>query len=112
MEAPTWQGLKLAGGRYEVRSRLGTGGMGLVYLARDHNLDCDVVLKTPRPDVFTGPALARFTREIRSLVRLVHPHIVKILDVGEQDGVPYVILQHLAGGSLRQKQKPGADGKP
>src|SRR5581483_2217323 len=111
-DSPTWEGLKLAGGRYEVRSQLGTGGMGLVYLAHDRNLDCNVVLKTPRPEVFTGTVIGRFTREIRSLVRLVHPHIVRILDVGEHDHLPFVVLQYLAGGSLREKQKRNADGIP
>ncbi len=110
--APTWNGLTLAGGRYAVHSQLGTGGMGLVYLAHDQHLDCDVVIKTPRPEVFTGSAIARFTREIRSLVRLIHPHIVKILDVGEHEGLPFVVLQYLSGGNLRQRQKLSRDSTP
>src|SRR5687768_15256738 len=97
-ETSTWDKLKLAGGRYEIRSQLGTGGMGLVYLAHDHNLDCNVVIKTPRPEIFSGAAIARFTREIRSLVKLVHPHIVRILDVGTYEDLPFVVLQYLAGG--------------
>src|SRR5262245_12653865 len=80
-----WEHVLLAG-RYQVLRTLGTGGMALVYLAHDHHLDCEVVIKTPRPEVFTGSVVARFTREIRSLVRLTHPHIVKILDVGEHEG--------------------------
>ena len=43
----------------------------------------------------------RFAREIRSLVKLVHPHIVKVMDVGEQDGLPFAVMQYLPGGSLR-----------
>ena len=111
-DAPAWEGLKLAGGRFEVQAQLGTGGMGLVWLAHDHHLDCDVVIKAPRPEVFTGSAIARFTREIRSLVRLHHPHIVKILDVGEHDNLPFVVLHYLAGGSLRSRQQHNHDQTP
>ncbi len=103
-----WENVRLAG-RYHVLRTLGTGGMALVYLAHDHHLDCEVVVKTPRPEVFTGSVVARFTREIRSLVRLTHPHIVKILDVGEHEGHPFVVLHYLAGGSLRDRQKRHGD---
>jgi LSD1 subclass zinc finger protein len=79
--------------------------MALVYRARDRNLDCDVVIKVPRRSMLDDPEFAgRFTREIRSLVRLAHPHIVKILDVGEQEGIPFAVLQYFAGGSLRDRQ--------
>ncbi len=111
-EDSTWEGLILSDGRYEVRAPLGFGGMALIYLAHDRHLDCNVVIKTPRPDVFTGSAITRFTREVRFLVRLVHPHIVTILDVGEHDGLPFVVLQYLSGGSLRERQKLGRDNNP
>jgi serine/threonine protein kinase len=89
----SWVGLGLLGGRYEVTSQLGAGGMGLVYRARDRQLDRDVVVKAPRRAMLENPEFAgRFAREVRSLVRLSHPHIVKVIDVGEHDGFPFAIL--------------------
>ena len=69
-----WAGLALAGGRYQVIDRLGEGGMGSVYRARDRNIDADVVVKVPRRSMLEDPEFAgRFAREIRSLVKLAHP---------------------------------------
>jgi hypothetical protein len=110
-EDSTWEGLKLSNDRFVVSEPLGFGGMGLVYLARDTHLNCNVVIKTPRPDMFSGSAIARFKREICSLVHLAHPHVVHILDVGEHDGLPFVVLQYLSGGSLRERQKVSRDNK-
>src|SRR4051794_22944108 len=107
MGAPTetWVGLDLAGGRYHVAARLGQGGMGLVYRASDRNLDTDVVIKVPRRALLDDPDFAhRFAREIRSLVRLVHPHVVRISDAGEHDGLPYAVMQYLPGGSLEDRR--------
>ncbi len=104
--AVNWIGQRLAHGRYEVIAKLGEGGMGFVYRARDRNLDTDVVIKVPRPALMQDLEFAgRFTREARSLVKLAHPHVVKISEVGEHAGLPFVVLQFLAGGSLRDRQK-------
>jgi tetratricopeptide (TPR) repeat protein/tRNA A-37 threonylcarbamoyl transferase component Bud32 len=111
--ATDWVGQSLSGGRYQVTARLGQGGMGAVYRAHDGHLDCDVVVKVPHPNLFARAAFARrFTQEIRSLVQLAHAHIVKITDVGEQDGLPFAVMQFLSGGSLRNRQPVGPDGKP
>lgn len=111
LEILNWVGLELAGGRYLVQGRLGEGGMGFVYKARDHNLDCDVVLKVPRPGMLEeGDFAARFAREIRSLVKLSHPHIVKVTDVGTYEGIPYAVLQYLSGGTLRDRQPTDDEG--
>lgn len=100
----SWVGVFLANGRYQVNLKLGEGGMGTVYRARDRNLDCDVVIKVPRPAVLDDEEFAgRFAREIRSLVQLQHPHVVRVLDVGEQDGLPFAVMQFLAGGSLHDR---------
>jgi F-box protein 11 len=100
-----WQGTDLAGGRYRVTSRIPGGGMAEVYRAWDRNLQTEVIIKVPLAELLHHPAFAaRFSREVRSLVRLAHPHIVKVLDVGEQAGVPFAVLQFLAGGSLRHRQ--------
>jgi serine/threonine protein kinase len=100
--------------RYEVLGKLGEGGMGLVYRAHDLRLDTDVVIKVPRATLLEEDAdfAARFDREIRALVKLSHPHIVKVLDVGKHDGLPFAVMQYLPGGSLRDSQARGADGRP
>lgn len=109
----TWEGALLAGGRYHVTRKLGEGGMGYVYLADDRNLDTQVVIKVPRAAMLEDKEFAgRFTRESRALVRLAHHSIVKINDVGEHDGVPFVVLQYLAGGSLQDRQEHGPDRRP
>ena len=109
-ETASPEGQMLANNRYQVLQKLGEGGMATVYKARDHNLEADVVIKIPKPSLLADPEYTkRFTREIRALVKLNHPHVVKVLDVGEQDGVPYVVMQYLTGGSL-QDQCTAKDG--
>jgi serine/threonine protein kinase len=101
----------LANGRYHVLARLGEGGMGIVYKARDTNLDADVVIKMPRRNALNEPGFAeRFKREIRSLVKLAHPHIVKISDFGDHEDVPFAVLQYLSGGSLQDRRPRNAGG--
>src|SRR5262249_16923008 len=105
-----WAGLVL-GDRYAVSAKLGEGGMGCVYRAHDHHLDCEVVIKVPRPEMLQDPEFAgRFARECRSRVKLSHPHTVKIQDVQEHEGIPFLVLQYLSGGSLRGWQPILADG--
>ena len=99
----------LASGRYEILSLLGEGGMGKVFLATDHNLDSRVVIKMPHAAMLTDEEfVARFQREIRSLVKLRHRSIVSILDVGEQDGVPFAVMQYLKGKSLEDRLAGGS----
>lgn len=109
-----WIGLEIAQGRYKVLGRIGQGNMGSVYLSYDRNLETDVVLKFPggRDEASAGPEfIERFEREIRSLVHLSHPHIVKVLDAGELEGHPFVAMQFLAGGSLKDRMMSGPDGE-
>ncbi|MBL8796827.1 MAG: protein kinase, partial [Planctomycetia bacterium] len=74
----------------------------VVFRAVDRNLNAEVVVKAPRQGLLDDPKFAgRFAREIRSLVQLPHPHIVKVLDVGEHEGVPFAVMQYLSGGTLR-----------
>jgi len=106
-------GLTLANGRYLITCKLGEGGMGSVYRALDRNIESDVVIKIPRQAMMEDPEFAgRFTREIRSLVKLSHPHIVKVTDVGEWDGLPFAVMQFLPGGSLEDQLPTGPDGQP
>lgn len=110
-EVVGWIGQTLAAGRYQVTGKLGEGGMGFVYRAHDQQSSLDVVIKAPRPEMMQDRDFsARFAREVRSLTNLVHPHIVKILDVGEFEGVPFAVLQYLSGGSLRDRQPLNAKG--
>src|SRR5205809_15920 len=77
-----WTGRVLEG-RYRVVRALGSGGMATVYLAHDDRMDRDVVLKVPHVRFLDDEGFrARFTKEIRSLTHLPHPHVVKALDVG------------------------------
>ncbi len=106
----SWEGLEVAGGRYTVTGMLGEGGMGQVYQAWDHNLNTNVVLKVPLREVFKNRDLAeRFAREIRSLVELIHPHIVRITDVGEHEELPFAVLQFMQGGSLEDRRQGAID---
>jgi serine/threonine-protein kinase len=112
-DSATWEGKTLAGGRYRVTGKLGEGGMGFVYRAHDCHLNTDVVIKVPRRALLEDPEFAgRFSREVCSLVQLSHPHIVKIQDVGQDEGLPFAVMQYLAGGNLRDRQARGADGMP
>ncbi len=111
-EPANWVGLRLENDRYNVLARLGTGGMGTVYHAQDTKLDCHVVLKAPRRALLESAQSAeRFRREIRALVNLSHPHIVRVQDVGEYEGLPFFVMRYLSGGSLQDRLRVGADGR-
>ena len=102
-ESGEWVG-RLLDGRYRVEEVLGRGGMGAIYLASDERMDRKVVVKVPHAKFLEEAGFRqRFEKEIRSLTRLEHPHVVKVLDAGDADGVPYAVLQHLAGGSLKER---------
>jgi tRNA A-37 threonylcarbamoyl transferase component Bud32 len=94
-------------GRYHVIEALGEGGMASVYKAFDSSLERNVAIKIIRSDKIGGTAqnefLKRFQREARALAQLDHPYILKVLDYGEQDGVPYLVMPFVQGGTLKQK---------
>ncbi|RME88859.1 MAG: serine/threonine protein kinase [Anaerolineae bacterium] len=91
--------------RYQVIETLGEGGMATVYKALDIRLEREVALKVIRRDLFAPDELAkilvRFEREAKSLARLSHPNIVKVLDFDEQDGVPYLVMEYVQGKTLK-----------
>ena len=88
-------------GPYRLVQRLGGGGMGIVYLARHEELGRNVALKLVRPELlFFGDARERFRREIEAVARLEHPGCVQIHQVGEEQGMPYFAMEHIAGASL------------
>lgn len=94
----------LSFGRYQLLEPLGEGGMATVYRGFDTRLERPVAIKVIRTDYNREPEfLKRFEREARALAQLNHPHIVKVLDVGEHDGVPFVVMEFLGGGTLRNR---------
>jgi formylglycine-generating enzyme required for sulfatase activity/serine/threonine protein kinase len=99
-------------GRYRIISRLGAGGMGVAYRAWDEEDGVPVVIKIPKKIFLEDPKFAeRFAREIRLLQGLKHPHIVPIVDVGEHEGLPYVAMRFLPGGSLSNRRLRDENGK-
>jgi serine/threonine-protein kinase len=87
--------------RYELRSRLGRGGMGEVFAAYDRRLERQVAVKILRADWADEPAMCRrFATEARAAARLTHPNVVAIFDTGEQDGVPFMVMECLPGRTL------------
>ena len=98
-------------GRYTVMELIGSGGMGEVYRTRDASLDRDVAVKILRPGLAADAVQAlRFQREARALAALNHPNICTIYEIGEQDGLIFIAMEFLEGGSLRQRisRKPMA----
>ena len=89
--------------RYEILRPLGKGGMGKVYLAKDIRFGKQVVVKVPTMEVGDKEFKSRFMREIASLANLEHPHIVSTLDWGKIEGIPFLVLRYLGGGSLRDR---------
>jgi eukaryotic-like serine/threonine-protein kinase len=89
-------------GPYKVLSSLGKGGMGEVYRARDPRLGRDVAIKVLSSDSTPNrDRLRRFEQEAKALGVLNHPNLVAVFDTGQQDGVPYVVLELLEGQTLR-----------
>lgn len=89
-------------GRYAVRSRIARGGMATVYLAVDQRLDRDVALKVMHADLAQDQEfLRRFVREARSAARLSHPGVVAVYDQGQDDGSWFLVMEYVAGHTLR-----------
>ncbi|MEM8713150.1 MAG: serine/threonine-protein kinase, partial [Planctomycetota bacterium] len=88
-------------GPYALKSALGEGGMGLVFAARDSSLDRDVAIKLIRPElVARGSIQERFQREARVIARLQHPGVVRVIEAGRADGVPYLAMERVRGCTL------------
>ena len=91
-------------GRYEIQRRLGKGGMGSLYLARDPGLDRLVAIKLLKEDFLEEQEFReRFTREARALARLRHPNIVVVYDYGEHEGRPFILMEYIDGETLSQR---------
>lgn len=98
-------------GRYHLVEKLGEGGMAVVYKAFDTRLECDVAVKVIRMERLSQEmletTLKRFEREAKAVAQLTHPNIVKVTDYGEYEGIPYLVMEYLPGGTLK-----GYLGKP
>jgi eukaryotic-like serine/threonine-protein kinase len=99
-------------GPYEIRSLLGAGGMGEVFLAHDARLGREVAIKILPPDVAGDPdRLRRFEVEARAASQLNHPNILTVYDVGSENGLPYVVTERLEGETLRERLSRGPLGE-
>jgi eukaryotic-like serine/threonine-protein kinase len=89
--------------RYDLQGELGSGGMGTVYRGMDTQTEKLVAVKLLRPEAVADDSnlIERFAREADALRQLDHPNIVKVLDTFEEDGRRYIVLEYVAGGSLR-----------
>src|SRR6476659_9616777 len=92
--------LAALGGSYTNERELTGGGMALVFMGEDHELERKVVIKILPPELAASVSAERFRREILTVARLQHPHIVPILKAGELDGVPYFVMPYVDGESV------------
>lgn len=100
-------------GNYEILNQIGEGGMGIVYRARQTNLDRDVALKVIRSgQLASDEERRRFQNEARAAARLDHPNIVSAFDSGECDGVGYLAMPFVDGITLRDRISHGTFGAP
>ena len=96
-------------GRYEIRSQLGAGGMGEVYLAHDPKINRGVAIKIlPTMVASDSERLRRFEQEVQATGKLNHPNILAVYDVETHDGSPYVVYELLEGETLRERLRGGA----
>jgi formylglycine-generating enzyme required for sulfatase activity/dienelactone hydrolase/predicted Ser/Thr protein kinase len=104
--SPLSSGARL--GRYLILDPLGAGGMGMVYRARDEKLEREVAVKILMPGLFSGEEARRhFRREALALAKLNHARIAAVYDVGEQDGIDYIVMELVQGESLAKRLLSG-----
>src|SRR3974377_1277160 len=88
---------------YQILERLGEGGMGVVYRARDTHLDRFVAIKVLPPEKVADPERKRrFVQEAKAASALSHPNIIHIYDIGELDGVDYIVMEFVEGKTLHR----------
>jgi serine/threonine-protein kinase len=88
--------------RYEVVARIAQGGMAIVYRGHDRQLDRVVAIKVPRPEFARDRGFSeQFRREARTAARLSHPNVVAVYDSGEERGLPWIVMEHVSGQTLR-----------
>ena len=98
----TLVGMMLSG-RYRLDARIGSGGMSTVYRAFDQTLERQVAIKLLHRQIADDPdQLERFRREARAVAQLSHPHIVTVIDAGEEEGRPYIVFEYVQGETLKE----------
>jgi serine/threonine protein kinase len=103
---PLSVGMRL--GPYEILSALGAGGMGEVYRANDTRLERTVAIKVLPSHLSSNPQFReRFDREAKAISSLSHPRICPLYDIGHQDGIDYLVMEHLEGETLASRLKKG-----
>ncbi|HUD18363.1 MAG TPA: protein kinase [Acidimicrobiales bacterium] len=91
-------------GRYRLEARIGSGGMSTVYRAFDEILERQVAVKLMNREIASdSDQLERFRREARAVAQLSHPHVVGVIDAGEDDGRPYIVLEYVEGETLKER---------
>jgi serine/threonine-protein kinase len=91
-------------GRYRLDAQIGAGGMSTVFRAFDTTLERRVAVKLMHREIASdSDQLERFRREARSVAQLSHPHIVGVIDAGEEDGRPYIVLEYVEGETLKER---------
>ena len=94
----------LLNGRFRLDQKIGSGGMSTVYRAFDPTLERWVAIKLMHRDISSDPdQLERFRREARAVARLNHPHVVTVIDAGEDEGNPYIVLEYVEGETLKER---------
>jgi serine/threonine protein kinase len=94
----------LLNGRYRLDAQIGTGGMSTVYRAFDTVLERQVAIKLMHREIASdGDQLERFRREARAVAQLNHPHIVTVIDAGEDDNTPYIVFEYVEGETLKDR---------
>ena len=96
-------------GPYEIVAPIGAGGMGEVYQAKDTRLDRTVAIKVLPSHVASNPEVRqRFEREARAVSSLNHPHICTLYDIGSENGIDFMVMEHIEGDTLADRLKKGA----
>ncbi|MEU6847724.1 serine/threonine-protein kinase [Streptomyces sp. NPDC046716] len=106
---------RVVAGRYRLLSKLGNGGMGTVWRAKDETVDREVAVKEPRlpdhlPETERTKAFERMRREARAAARLDHPAVVNVHDVAVEDGQPWIVMEFVQGRSLGEALQEGTLG--
>jgi eukaryotic-like serine/threonine-protein kinase len=94
----------LIGGRFRLEEQVGSGGMSSVYRAFDPTLERHVAIKLMHRDISNdADQLERFRRESRAVAQLNHPHVVTVIDAGEDDGNPFIVFEYVEGETLKDR---------
>src|SRR5437867_6930348 len=96
----------LLNGRFRLEEKVGSGGMSTVYRAFDETLERWVAIKILHREISSdADQLERFRREARAVARLSHPHVVTVIDAGEDEGHPYIVFEYVEGETLKDRIK-------